>query len=171
MISSPELAASASRARGPESKPSPSAKSNPSLAPSSENTGPMSRSSRTYASLTLPGFEESTSSAADSPARTLAPPGRVPESKERVPVSGAKWRGSSPECFRRGSSLRTFLLSALVGLTGYSMIWKRSVTTHGRLWWVLATSARHTGEIASGSLLEYPTPSATPYGTNRGGAA
>ena len=111
---------------------------------------------------------ESTSSPGASPVRMSPPQARVPGSEEHAPVCGSTWRGSSARYARIGYSLRTSLLSALEELTGFSLIWRRSGTTHGRWWWVLGRSERHTGEIASGS---WPAATATPYGTNQGGAA
>lgn len=175
----------------PECASSLSVRSIPSVERSSRSTGPTSRDSRTCESSQprlFPGFCQETqegnqedlnglvprspaplltSSPGASPVRTSRPPGRVPGSEEHAPVSGAKWRGSLPSVVRRGSSLRTSLLCALEELTGYSLIWKRSVTTHGRWWWVLGRSARRTDGIGSGS---WATPNTMEGGqTSRGG--
>ena len=110
----------------------------------------------------------SISSAEASPARTYPRQERVPGSEEHAPVSGARWRGSSPQYARAGASLRTRLLCALEELTGCSLTWRRRATTHGRWWWALGLSERRIGESASGL---WPTATATQYGNNRGGAA
>lgn len=109
------------------------------------------RSSETSASSTLSLFKEPISSSGDSPVRTSAPPGSAPVSTGRAPASGPKWRESSPESVRRGSSLRTSLLSVLEELTGFYLTWMRSVTPHGRSWLVLGLSALHISESGSGS--------------------
>lgn len=156
---------SLSPARGSASAPSPSARSNPSAEPSSQSIGPMSPATTTSEHSTPSLFgDESISSAAASPARTYPPQGRVPGSEEHAPVCGKKWRESSPEYARCGSSLRTCLLRALEELTGFSLTWKRSATTHGRSWWVLGRSARRTGEIASGSSLDWRSTTAEEAG-------
>lgn len=46
--------------------------------------------------------------------------------------------------------------------TGCCLTWKRSVTPHGRSWWVLNMSARHTADIGSGF---WPTATASDYGS------
>lgn len=72
---------------------------------------------------------------------------------------GWKCSGSSNLSVRLGSSLRTFLLSALAGLTPYSLAWRKRVTPRGRWWWALGRSEPRTGEIGSGSSGgEWPTP-------------
>lgn len=145
--------------------------------------------------------EESTSSPADSPAPTSARQERAWDSSEESAVPyGFKCSASSSSSGRLGSSLRTFLLSTLEGLTPFSLVWRMRATPRGRWWWVLGRSARHTGGIESGSLGgewgtpdaerasatmmrgnptllgaarepgEWPTPSATPCGTSNNGS-
>lgn len=108
-----------------------------------------------------------TSSPADSPARMSPLLARVPGSEEHAPVSGSTWRGSSPECVRRGYSLRTFLLCGLEALTEFSLTWRRSNTTYGRWWWVLGRPERRTEGIGSGS---WPTAKTTDWKDGRRGS-
>jgi hypothetical protein len=68
-----------------------------------------------------------------------------------------------------GSLAKTLLASSRWHSTMCWLTWKVSATPRGRLLFRLVPSMRPTEEIASGSLL--PTPSATSYGTNQGGAA
>lgn len=120
-------------------------------------------------SAQLPLFPSSTSSAAASPARTSAPPEKAEASTESVQASGEssraslkkRRRASSPSkiarCFRDGGSIAS---SAILPRWG---TWERGE------WLPLQTPDRATSGIDSSSLL--PTPSASPYGTNKGGAA
>jgi hypothetical protein len=54
------------------------------------------------------------------------------------------------------------------------MVWRRTVTPRGRSWWALTTAGPSTDESACGSSptdsAEWPTPTATSYGSNQGGA-
>lgn len=72
---------------------------------------------------------------------------------------------------RAGSWQRILLVSFLcnlAGLTGFCRSWKKRATKQKRWFWGLTTSAHRTLGDASGL---WPTPSATTYGSNRGGAA
>jgi hypothetical protein len=98
--------------------------------------------------------DESTSSPEVFPVRTCPVPGKVPESKPGSdPVSGEKCSGSSQSADRDGYWLRTSLLSALEGLTGFCLTWKKQATPAGRSWWVLGRSGLRTSEIECGSWL------------------
>src|SRR5271154_1299780 len=81
---------------------------------------------------------------------------------------GGKCYESSETCSHPGCLLKTFLLLELKERTKNFHHWKQKVTPAGRMWWVLVTLAPRTGENASGL---WPTPTATAYGSNQGGAA
>lgn len=101
-------------------------------------------------------------------ARVLAP--KNPRPKLRA--CGTKCPGSCARCDPVGSSLRTYLRCELEALTPYSLTWKMRVTPAGRPWWVLGQSGLRTDGIAPGfsdSNEEWPTPSATPYGSSNNG--
>lgn len=105
--------------------------------------------------------DASTSSPADSRARTSVPPGRAPDST----VIARRSSLNSPDCLMRsdqlGFSLRMFLRSAAEALTGYSLNWTDSGTPGGRAWWVLGRWGRRTNGIASGSSdIVWPRPAA-----------
>jgi hypothetical protein len=101
----------------------------------------------------FPGSEESSSSPGASPVRTSARRGEAWDSSEESGVPyGWKCSGSSEGSTQLGSSLRTFLLSALAGLTPFSLAWRRRVTPRGRWWWVLGRSGLRTGGTESGLL-------------------
>lgn len=111
-----------------------------------------------------------TSSSAARPARTRAR--RTATVKgSKAAAQGCFFNGpaSSPSADRFGHALRTCLASELEASTGCSSSWKRSATPLGRSWWVLSTPVRRTDATGCGSLL--PTPAATSYGSNQGGAA
>lgn len=158
---SPASAGSTSASSAAATASSARSRSIPSAEPSSKSTGPDSGATTTSQHSTLPMFPDpSMSLPADSPARTLAQPVRVPGSEEHAPVCGSTWRGLSASYARRGASLRTSLLCVLEALTWFSLTWKNSGTTYGRSWWVLGRSARRTGEIASGSSRIWHSPCA-----------
>ena len=95
----------------------------------------------------------STSSAADSRARTSVPPAKARASKAIAPGSGLRCCDSSRKSDPVGLSLRTYLLSACEGLTQCSLEWKPRATPSGRSWWVLGLSGQITKETARGSWL------------------
>jgi len=67
-----------------------------------------------------------------------------------------------------GSLLKTLLVTSEWGSTKCSLIWKAKATPQGRLLFQLVPSMHTINEIESGLL---PTPTATSYGSNQGGAA
>lgn len=112
-----------------------------------------------------------TSSAVASPVRTSAPPAQVPDSTALARACGSTCSESCERCGLLGSLLKTSLRLELGALTGSSTTWKRQTTPHGRSWWVLTTSARPNVANAHGSSPgEWPTPTATPYGTSNNGS-
>ena len=98
-----------------------------------------------------------TPSVAASPAKTSALPERESALMAREADCGANLPALSEKSARLGSLLKTCLLSELAAQTGFSLIWKRSATPGGRVWWVLSMSERRTSAIGSGLL---PTPRA-----------
>lgn len=71
-----------------------------------------------------------------------------------------------------GSWQRTLLESLQSNLTdssGYTKGWSRRVTKSSRSLWVLTTVERHTNENEPGSLLDWPTPTASEYGSSNNG--
>jgi hypothetical protein len=99
----------------------------------------------------------------DSPARTSLSPAKVQDSPEPSPASGLKCSESSGIADPVGSLLKTCLLSELAVLTPYSKAWRDSGTPLGRSWWVLTTAGDRNDASES---LSWPTPTATPYGSN-----
>jgi len=109
-------------------------------------------------------------SSAVRPVRTpAAPTPKAGASMERRPGFSWKPSASSSKADRLGLALRTALGCELEALTGCSLSWSKRATPAGRSWWVLTTLARPTSENACGLFV--PTPSATQYGSNQGGAA
>lgn len=109
-----------------------------------------------------------TSSSVPLPARKSAPP-TAREKALRTIIYSGNGRVSSSKSDLYGVRLRTALAQELKASTGYSMRWLRRTTPSGHAWWVLTMPAPITSESECGSLL--PTPSATSYGSNQGGAA
>lgn len=102
--------------------------------------------------------DPSTSSAADSPAKTSALRGKGRASKASGRDSGPKWPASFGKYDLAGYWLKMYLLCEAEGPTGCSLIWKRQATPLGRLWWVLGRSGRRTNGTGCGS---WPTAAAT----------
>jgi len=170
-------AASADSALGlkePGCEPLASAKSTDAAEIGSERSGPECRStgmcapSRSTPSLST-GRGQLTLFAEASPARTSAQPATQPRRGLRAsdPGCGQKCSGLCESADPVGCSLRMWLASELSGLTKCSVTWSKRATSGGRPWYVLQTSAQTTLEHALGSL---PTPVASTYGSNRGGA-
>lgn len=161
-MSSPCSAASAptiSGLSGPECAPSPSASPTLGAAPCSPSTGPECPASLTFDGWQALMFPDlSISSRAASPARTSALRERAKGSTAPEAVCGSSTCGSCPSCDPLGFSLRTFLLSALAGLTPWRLVWNRKATPSGRSWWVLGRSGLRTGEIGFGSSRDWITP-------------
>lgn len=97
-----------------------------------------------------------------------APPTPRERALRTITCSG-NGRASSSKCDLFGARLRIALDHGLRVSTGYSMRWLRQATPRGHAWWVLTMPGRTTDGSDFGSLL--PTPSASEYGSNRGGAA
>lgn len=110
----------------------------------------------------------STSSAGDSPARTYPPPGGEPGSQERGPGSGTPSGTSSLRSGRGSSSSRTSRAGRDDGCPRCGETCTCSDTERASSRFLPPTSGPRTSGDGS-SLL--PTPSASSYGTNQGGAA
>ncbi len=113
----------------------------------------------------------STSSVADSPAKISASPAAVPV--WTAPDLG--FGGSSCESFATydpgSSSWRTSQLSLIEGCTPYSGRWPKAGTTLSGTAYRLQPLAPPTGGTGSSwSRGEYPTPSATPFGSSNNGS-
>ena len=104
------------------------------------------------------GAELSTSCQEGSPARTSAPPGKVPESTAISPDSGERWRASFARFDRDTSSWRTAQRSLLGDSERCSVIWPRSGMTVGGHAYPLPTAGLRTSGTESGFL---PTPTKT----------
>lgn len=100
-------------------------------------------------------------------ARRSAPP-TARERALRTITSSGNGPVSSSKSDLCGARLRIALAQELQASTGYSMRWRKHATPSGHSWWGLTMPERTTGESDYGSLL--PTPSASEYGSNRGGA-
>lgn len=112
----------------------------------------------------------STSSAADSPVPISASQDAAPDSPANIPGCGSKCTGSCENCGPAGSLLKTLLLCELEALTGSCLTWRESATPLGRSWLALTTLDCPTEENAPGfSPCEWPTPTATPYGSSNNG--
>lgn len=111
-----------------------------------------------------------TSSAVASRAKTSAPLALAQDSPAPDPGCGSKCSESCEKCGPVGFLLRTYLRCEVEALTSSSLAWKRAATPAGRSWWALTTRARRTAENASGSsAFDWPTPTATPYGSSNNG--
>lgn len=108
-----------------------------------------------------------TSSSEAHPARRSAPPTPRERALRMITCSGTS-PASSSRCDLFGVRLRTLLARELQASTGYSLRWTRQATPAGHPWWVLSTPEPTTSDDGFGLLL--PTPSASSYGSNRGGA-
>jgi len=110
-----------------------------------------------------------TSSRAVSHASRSASPGAAKalehwRSQQTCLVCGGRCGGSCETSDPVGSSLRTFLVSALAAMTGLPAAWRKSATPSGRSWWVLKTWAHRTEGNGCGSwqaaASAWPTPNA-----------
>lgn len=102
-------------------------------------------------------------------AKTLVLPGFEQALTELAPVSGFNLRESSKRSARRGSSSRTSRAGSGLGCPRCGETCTCLVTIRPPSRFLPSTSGRLTFDAESSSLL--PTPSATSYGSNRGGAA
>ena len=155
MTSSAASADLASASNAPACEPSPSARSIPTVEPSCDGTGQMSRSGPTFEPYGQLTFLPSISSAAASPARTSARQERAQELQALVRGYGA----STPELLARydpaTSSWRTSQLCLDGELSEFSEIWPRSGTMRNGTAYQLPPLVRLTDEIGSGL---WPTP-------------
>jgi hypothetical protein len=165
--SSAALADSVSDLSEQECEQLPSAKSSRTAAPSLRSDGPECPSTQTFANSGCQ-LDLLMSSVEDSPARTSALLVTAQGSLGRAAASGASTTASSAKSGRRGSSSKTSAPFALEDWTECSGNSLRSGMTRSGTAYPLPPLARLTGEIESGLL---PTPSASSYGSNRGGAA
>ncbi len=110
----------------------------------------------------------STSSAVDSPARISATPAPAPDSRALGLASGSSTSGSFAHFDRASSLWKTYQLCLLGGSESFSEAWPRAGTTRSGIAFPLRPSAPLTAVIGSSwSRGEYPTPSATPYGSSQ----
>lgn len=151
----------------PDSESSPSVRRTHSVGQSSESIGPTSPAMTTceqYHQKLFEGLDPLMPLSAASPVRTSRRRGRAKESMPPDPACGGRCGASSQNSTPLGCWLRMFLLSALEGLTRLPLRWKNSGTPSNRLWWVLGRSERRIGEIASGSSLDWRSPTAEEAG-------
>lgn len=120
------------------------------------------------AQLAFQFFQPSTSSAVGSHAPMLAPPVEEPDSQERTPGSGTNTSASSASSARASSSSRTSKAARGAGCARCGPVCKNSAIT--RKPWGLALQTSGPPTCGNESSL-WPTPTATQYGSNRGGAA
>ena len=101
--------------------------------------------------------------------RTSAPPEKAQALKASDPVFGTSSLGSLAKYNRASSSWRTAQRSLLADSEPFSETWPRWGSQRNMEFWERTTPAHLTSVTASGSWL--PTPAASSYGTNQGGAA
>lgn len=166
-ISSPALADSASDLSGLDSRHEPSAKSILTVYRFSKSAGRMSQCSGTCLHFGQ-AKDLPTSFAAASHAKTSALLEMEQGSLDLGVGSGASTTGSSRKLGRSGRLSKTSQPFALADWTQFSGNLLRSGMTRSGTAYPLQPLARLTGETESGLL---PTPSASPYGSNQGGAA
>ncbi len=150
------LAVGPSDSTGPGCEPSPLARSMRGVAKSSAAVGrrpECTETSETSRPVVSPmtALRQSTLWPEAPPAKTPARPTMpVKVSTATVPAYSGKPSVSSKNSDPVGSFLRTFLVSELAAMTGYTMHWSERATPSGRSWWVLGTPALPIGEIVSG---------------------
>lgn len=121
-----------------------------------------------------PSPRPSTSSAAASPARTSATPASAPDSTASAPGCGASSPGSFAWYDRDSSSWRTSQRSLFGGWTEYSETWPKAGSMRNGTVSARPRLARLTSETGSSSshgphVAQFPTPSATSYGSSGNG--
>ncbi len=174
LISSAEHPADGAAALSPlDIGPSPPANSTIGAATSSRRDIPDAGCTPTCANSQPIGYapisDISPMPSSDHPlAKSSAPPTAKERALRTITCSGIG-RALSSRSDLFGARLKIALARELQASTGYSMRWTRQTTPSGRSWWVLTTPAPTTDESVFGSLL--PTPTASSYGSNRGGAA
>ena len=110
------------------------------------------------------GGVTSTSLPADSHVRTLARPGKEPESKGKDRDFGRRWLGSLARFDPDSHSWKTPQISLLGDLESFSGIWPRWGSMRNGECWERQPSAPHIAEIESGSPRErFPTPCSRDY--------
>jgi hypothetical protein len=129
---------------------------------------------KTSATLPLPGFEptgsdQSTSSAADSPAKTSARRARVPVLTVGDPASGESMRAYLASYDRASRSWKTSGLCGLEDLPEFLGTLPRSGWMRSGTLYLLPPLVRLTSAIASGSSQLLPTPTANDYGSTNNG--
>jgi len=113
-------------------------------------------------------FRTSTSSAAASPAKTSRPPGKGPDSAEPAPDSGSSSLASSRRSRRHGSSSKT---SRVENADGCPMCVDTCTCSDTEAApWGLPPKTLELRTFGDASSL-LPTPTASTYGSNVGGAA
>lgn len=169
LISSVELAASASGSKEPECEPSPSARSNHTAAPSSQSTGLMSPAMTTcepspqndswLTALKL------TRSVAASLAKILVRRAQVRDSRESEAVYGENTPVLLASFDRDTSSWKTSQGSLSTEWAKSSVIWPRSGTTRNGTAYRLPPLVRRTYGTGFGSLPTHsiPTPTASDH--------
>lgn len=109
------------------------------------------------------GADTSTLSLVDSPARTLAPPGKEQGSREPDQDSGEKWRVSFARWDPDSSSWKIPQCLFTGGWDEFSGTWPRWGTMRGGECSAQSTPERHIGETGSGL---WPTPIASDFKHN-----
>jgi hypothetical protein len=139
------------------------------------------------------GLDAWISSLADFRARTLAAQAKAPASRESDPAYGKKWHGLFARYDRATHSWKTPHCSLLEDSTSFSGTWPKWGSMRSGACYLRQTPALPTFANGSGSLLPtptakanmlapsmqkwpahrnlFPTPSASNYGSNQGGAA
>ena len=119
------------------------------------------------------GEEQLTLQQQDGLARTSHPPERKAGYRVNDPACGPSLTAFLAKYDRDSQCWRTYQISWLEsegdGLDKFSETWPRSGTTLNGIAYQLPPLVRLTKETGSGSLL--PTPAASEYGSNQGGAA
>jgi hypothetical protein len=132
------------------------------------STGRVQRDSLTSAQLELPFLRRSTSCAAASPAKMSPERARAQGSPGSAPASGTNTSASSVRCAPASSLSKTSRAARGAGCAPCGGACENSAIIRRPWGLVPPTSELPTSE--SGSLL-WPTPTATQYGSARGGAA
>ena len=133
-----------------------SVKSNLTARPSSENTGPMSRSTTTSKPSPPKSSRTSTSSQLAIHASRSVLPGSA-EARRMTAISGRKFIGSWLPSGPPGAFLKTCLVTSLWASTKSYLTWKMKATPQGRLYLELFPSMPRTDDSGSGL---WPTPDA-----------
>ena len=133
-----------------------SVKSNLTARPSSENTGPMSRSTTTSKPSPPKSSRTSTSSQLAIHASRSVLPGSA-EARRMTAISGRKFIGSWLPSGPPGAFLKTCLATSPWASTKCYLTWRMKATPQGRLYLELSPSMPRTDDSGSGL---WPTPDA-----------